>query len=297
MSDRRERARTSLLGLAVGDALGESFFGPPDAVRARIAARAVPAGPLPWTDDTQMATALLRVLEASDGRVTVSVALAAFVDEFEIRRGYGSATRDLILEVRLGADGPGLVREAFGGAGSWGNGAAMRAAPIGAWHADDLELAAHLSRVQASATHGHPDAAEGAAAVAVAAGLLCTAPDAPPRGELLTAVAGHCRPGRVRDALHRAASLGTTAPETAAAALGSGQDVSAVDTVPFALWCATGSPDDLVETFWSTVAGLGDRDTTCAIACSVVAPRVGLTGIPAEWVAAVEEVRWPDPDR
>lgn len=51
----------------------------------------------------------------------------------------------------------------------------------------------------------------------------------------------------------------------AASVLGSGTLISAPDTVPFALWCAAGQLDDLAEVLWQTVAGWGDRDTTCAI--------------------------------
>ena len=69
---------------------------------------------------------------------------------------------------------------------------------------------------------------------------------------------------------------------------GSGQACAAFDTVPFALWAAACSPDDFAETFWRTVAGLGDRDTTCAIACSVTAARVGPEGIPLNWLLARE---------
>jgi ADP-ribosylglycohydrolase len=58
--------------------------------------------------------------------------------------------------------------------------------------------------------------------------------------------------------------------------------------VPFALWCALSSPDDLEATFWTVVAGLGDRDTTSAMACGVVGARVGAAGIPPEWLGCVE---------
>jgi hypothetical protein len=39
---------------------------------------------------------------------------------------------------------------------------------------------------------------------------------------------------------------------------------------------------------WTTVTGLGDRDTTCAIAGGVVAMAVGRAGLPASWLAARE---------
>ncbi|MGW7333163.1 ADP-ribosylglycohydrolase family protein, partial [Streptomyces sp. NPDC054840] len=65
----------------------------------------------------------------------------------------------------------------------------------------------------------------------------------------------------------------------AAELLGSGRRISAPDTVPFALWCAAGEPDDVAEALWRTLEGWGDRDTTCAIVGGVVAARAGLSGV------------------
>lgn len=59
--------------------------------------------------------------------------------------------------------------------------------------------------------------------------------------------------------------------------------VVAQDTVPFALWCAARHLDDLEEAMWTTVSGLGDRDTTCAIAGGIVALAVGEDGLPSTW--------------
>ena len=42
------------------------------------------------------------------------------------------------------------------------------------------------------------------------------------------------------------------------------------------------------EALWTTLSGLGDRDTTCAIVGGIVACRTGVEGIPAEWLAARE---------
>ncbi|RSS96754.1 ADP-ribosylglycohydrolase family protein, partial [Streptomyces sp. WAC05950] len=74
----------------------------------------------------------------------------------------------------------------------------------------------------------------------------------------------------------------------AAEVLGSGYRMSGPDTVPYALWCAAGHLDDLHEGLWSTVAGRGDIDTTCAIAGGVIAARTGVTALPPTWHAARE---------
>ncbi|MFF7679134.1 hypothetical protein [Actinacidiphila glaucinigra] len=39
---------------------------------------------------------------------------------------------------------------------------------------------------------------------------------------------------------------------------------------------------------WETVAGLGDMDTTCAIAGGVIAARTGIEELPPAWRAALE---------
>ena len=80
--------------------------------------------------------------------------------------------------------------------------------------------------------------------------------------------------------------------EVAASLLGTGDDITANDTVPFCLWCAAKAPDDYEAALWQTVAGLGDRDTTCAIVGGIVGARVGVDGIPHEWRDNREHLRF-----
>ncbi len=47
-------------------------------------------------------------------------------------------------------------------------------------------------------------------------------------------------------------------------------------------------PDQKPERAWTTVSGLGDRDTTCAIVGGIVALAVGPEGIPREYVQSRE---------
>jgi ADP-ribosylglycohydrolase len=74
----------------------------------------------------------------------------------------------------------------------------------------------------------------------------------------------------------------------AVAALGNGMKLSAVDTVPFALWCAGRSLDDYDEALWLTVSALGDRETTCAIVGGIVALSCGTQDIPDDWLKSRE---------
>ena len=59
-----ERARLSLEGLSVGDALGETFHRPNPEAMSIIARREIPLGPWSYTDDTQMALSVVDTLQA-----------------------------------------------------------------------------------------------------------------------------------------------------------------------------------------------------------------------------------------
>jgi ADP-ribosylglycohydrolase len=62
----------------------------------------------------------------------------------------------------------------FDGQGSYGNGAAMRVAPLGAYFAGDLDRATIEAAKSAEVTHTHPEAVAGAIAVAVASSTATT---------------------------------------------------------------------------------------------------------------------------
>ena len=104
---------------------------------------------------------------------------------------------------------------------------------------------------------------------------------------MFEAVVARTPAGLTLDGLKQAAQLSADTPvEQVAEQLGSGQQISAQDTVPFAVWCAAHHLDSYEEAFWTTVRGLGDRDTTCAMVGGIVA--LSSREVPAEWIAARE---------
>lgn len=289
---RLERARAALEGLSVGDAFGERFFVSPATVDQLIAARALPREPWRYTDDTVMALSLVEVL-AEHGRIDQDALIAAFVRRWEAEpgRGYGGGAQHLLQRCAQGESWRELAPALFPGGGSMGNGGAMRVAPLGAFFADDFDRAAFEARRSAEVTHAHAEGQAGAIAVAVAAAWACTPgdPEAGRESGLWDAVLDHLPAGETRAGVERARALSAEASvEQAAAELGTGSRVLAQDTVPFSLWCAARHPDDFVEAMWTTVSGLGDRDTTCAIVGGIVASAIGLEGIPSDWRAARE---------
>ncbi|MFJ2113513.1 MULTISPECIES: ADP-ribosylglycohydrolase family protein [unclassified Streptomyces] len=277
--DRRfERALASLRGLAVGDALGSQFFVP--ANYPLLKRRELPPGTWQWTDDTEMGTSVLAVL-AGHGRIDQDALARSFAVRHDFDRGYGPAVNRMLRLVREGGDWRELAAGLFNGQGSWGNGAAMRIAPLGAWYADDPEQATYQAEVSAYTTHQHREAVVGAMAVAAAA-ALAAAPTGPPTpGALLDGVVALMPRSAVTAGLRRARDmLDYDDGATVAAVLGCGRRTTAHDTVPFALWSAARALGDFERAFWTTAQVGGDVDTTCAIVGGVVA--AGPVGAPPE---------------
>ena len=288
---RMQRALLALDGLSLGDAFGECFFDSSVALTALGQTRALPAAPWNYTDDTEMALAIVEVLTAHGGIEQAQLA-QVFARRYrrEPRRGYGGTAHQILRAIGDGSHFATAAGQAFSGMGSMGNGAAMRVAPLGAYFAADLAQVVAQARASAAVTHAHPDGQAGAIAVAVAAAGACTLPRQPELGwQLLELAITHTPDGPTRQGLLKARALPRgCSVELAVSALGSGSRVLSWDTVPFALWCVAQQPDDYEETMWRTVSGLGDRDTTCAMAGGIVALVTGRDGLPASWLAARE---------
>ncbi|WP_033308317.1 ADP-ribosylglycohydrolase family protein [Streptomyces iakyrus] len=282
---RLDRALACLRGLSVGDALGSQYFVPVN--YPLLKRREVPSGPWQWMDDTEMAGSVVAVL-AVHHRIDQDALARSFAEHHDFDRGYGPAVNRLLRLVREGGDWRELAAALFKGQGSWGNGAAMRIAPLGAWYADDPEQATHQAEISAYTTHQHREGVVGAMAVAAAA-AFAAAPDGPPSAEaLLDGVIGLVPKSAVGAGLRRARDmLDYGDPGTVAAVLGCGRRTTAHDTVPFALWSAARSLGDYEQAFWTTAQVGGDVDTTCAIVGGVIA--AGKAGTPpAEWVDRTE---------
>lgn len=283
---RLARALVSLEGLSVGDAFGERFFVHPSSVGLLIGERALPAPPWRYTDDTQMALSIVETL-ARDGEIHQDHLASSFGKRYDISRGYGPAMHQLLPAIRSRKHWSKAAQSLFGGQGSFGNGAAMRAAPIGAYFADDVDAVVENARRAAEVTHSHPEGIAGGIAVAVAAAWAWRLKDT---RAIVSAqaffdhVLPHIPESNVYVRTVQARNLRPgVAVEHAAATLGNGSLISAQDTVAFTLWCAARHLNDYEEALWATVSGLGDRDTTCAIVGGIVACNTGVDGIPVEW--------------
>jgi ADP-ribosylglycohydrolase len=293
-TDANHRARRSLDGLSCGEAFAT--------------ARGDLSLPVwPTTDDTEQAAAIVEVLE-KHGAINQDVLARRFAERYaaDPSRGYGPNAVAMLRDIgrgvpwRRAALRPVVgqaslwqrVKYALGftsGPGSFGNGAAMRAAPVGAFFAGDPEeRVLSEARRSAEVTHAHPEGVAGAVAVTVAAARAALG-DAGRDG--LKNAMYRTPHGPTRDRLGAALLLpADTSPEAAADALGRGEPITSAETVPFALWCTARFAPDYEAAVRAAQSVGGDSDTLCAIVGGIVACYPAAV-IPPEWLAKREPVR------
>ena len=287
-------------GLSVGDAFGQCFFGSVSNSEAKLAERILPPATWFYTDDTVMALAILEVL-AQKETVDQDRLAQLFADKYqaEPNRGYGGTAHRILRHIGEGMPWQQAASQVFDGMGSIGNGGAMRAAPIGAYFYDDLDEVVRQATLSAEVTHSHLEGQAGAVAVALAAAYVQSRAGherAASGREMLETAIKHTPESDTRSKLNKALALPFTySVQTAASVLGNGMKLTSPDTVPFSLWCAARHLDHFEEALWTTVSGLGDRDTTCAIVGSIVILGHTLSAIPGEWLRRREELPLASP--
>ena len=281
----------ALIGTLVGDCVGRPYEGAGPTSTAKAASRverALAGAPLPYTDDTQLALALAEhLLEVPD--VDPSRLAARILEVFEPHRGYGGGMRLLVEEWRRGSP-PAEAATAVFPDGSFGNGAAMRIAPLGVRYATDPERLEGAGLRSAELTHAHPLGRDGALAQARAVALAAV------RGrfgvEEVMAVADGATTEELGAGLAAAGSLLLDWSGDPGAAVGTagrrlGTDVTAPGSVPAALWAAAAGSDP-AATITLAVALGGDVDTIAAMAGAIRTTADGPRAMPEAWLAACE---------
>jgi ADP-ribosylglycohydrolase len=306
--DPADRAAGCLLGLALGDALGFVVEGAPPSVAAAYvrtelrAGRAgghgrPPYGPGQYSDDTQLARELLlSILDA--GRFDPDA--------------FGRRIARLFAEGRAIGAGPGsrAAAERLGAGVSWheagtpppyaGNGAAMRAGPLGTLYGTDLRRLVAVARDQALVTHRDPRAVAGAVAVAAAVAVAGRPGPVVP-GALLAEVGALVLPidRTVAEAVATVEAWLPLAPAQAVAGLatvsaqgeGDWRGVSPFVTpsVAWSLYAFLHAPSDYLETVCTAIEVGGDTDTMAAMAGAMSGAHLGPSALPAPALARLTD--------
>jgi poly(ADP-ribose) glycohydrolase ARH3 len=274
----------ALLGALAGDCIGAPWEGRRAVTRARgrfRVRRALERPLLPYTDDTQLSLALIDHLVCDPDPVEPALLARRMLARYDDRRGYGAGMRRLVGLWRDGWQVDAAATAVFPD-GSFGNGAAMRVAPVGLRWAGKPELITALATRSARVTHVHPVGIDGAVVQAHAvAAAASTRGFGPAHIAALPTMTD-----QLSDGLRMAAALPSDTPAPAAArALGTAP--IAQRSVPAALWCAATAPD--VETTIALAVALGgDTDTIGAMAGAVRGAADGPASVPDRWRRTLE---------
>jgi poly(ADP-ribose) glycohydrolase ARH3 len=276
---RLDAARGALLGTFVGDALGMPYEGSsPERVPERVEMVEARLGRGTYTDDTEMMIALAESLR-DRGRVEAEPLAQAFLAAHRPERGYGAGTLAVFGLWRAGVSVDEAALRALPG-GSYGNGAAMRVAPVGVLFAQDPERLRVEAERSARVTHAHPLGVDACVVQATAVGAAV-------RGEeILSAV--RSATDDLAERLERVAELlegSVVSPAQAAATLGSSS--AGPESVPLAVYAAL-SHRSFAEAAGFAVRCGGDTDTVAAMSGAIAGARDGAGAIPARWLHALE---------
>jgi len=249
-----------LVGTGLGDAIGELAFQWPskEALLSEVERREE----LSYTDDTAMAVGLAESI-SERGCVDQEHLGDSFRRNFrrEPWRGYASGPPTVFSKVeREEIAYVEAARTLYGGEGSFGNGAAMRVAPVGLYFRDAPDLY-EQARLSATVTHAHPIGVDGAALQATAlAQAVSLDPRMPfPTDEFLAALLDTARTREMRRKVSLVSNLLNEGVSPRGAAEKLGQGVAVHRSQPFALYCFLRHPDSFEETLFCAALNGGDR--------------------------------------
>lgn len=291
MGDLRDRFAGSLLGTALGDALGASGWGRAIARRRAADVGAQPTAILSYTDDTHMTIGVAESLIERRG-LDVDHMAARFAENYEREpyRGYGPGPPRIFRMMRAGIDWREAARSVYPG-GSFGNGAAMRAAPLGLFYNDDLRALKRAVEEASRITHAHPLGIEGAVLQAAAVALAARSgarPHLDPR-DFLGALEGIVSQGIYLKKLEAIDRLLREGPDPRRAVLELGNGVEAFNSVPTAILSFLANLESFPRAVLFAIGLGGDTDTIGAMTGAISGAYLGAEGIPRGWLARLED--------
>jgi len=295
MSDAEIESRFSgaLMGTFVGDALGAPYEGQHWKWIERHVQKSgeMMEGRLGiCTDDTQMMIGVAESLVACGGFDGADMA-RRFVENFDPMRGYGRGAFQVIRNLTAGQPWDQAGARLFGN-GSYGNGSAMRIAPIGVFCHDDDEKLREFAQLSSIITHTHPLGKQGAMlqAYAVSLALRYGLSGDLDTGQLIRKLLDFL-PEDAHVFREKLASVehllgGSPSLDEVIRLLGNG--ITSFESVTTAIYCFLSHPESFEDAVVYAVSLGGDTDTIGAMTGAIAGAYHGYQKIPSRWLDKLE---------
>lgn len=286
MSDITELKFTGcMLGCAIGDALGAAYEG---RFSSYVEASEIMFTGI-WTDDTHMMIGVAESLIECGGFNGEHMAWT-FIHNWQREpwRGYGPGPPRVFRLILSGVPWSEAAKRLYGGSGSFGNGAAMRVAPIALLYYDKAEELREVAYKSAEITHAHELGMEGAAVQAYAIALaLKTSRKLDPE-DYLRDIATFARSELFRDKLFKAIKL-LNEDDRRIIVRELGNGIEAFNSVPTAIYCFAKNHESYAKSVLCAISLGGDADTIAAMTGAIAGAFHGETGLPREWIERLEK--------
>jgi poly(ADP-ribose) glycohydrolase ARH3 len=274
-----------MVGSAIGDALGAAFEGTWTIRKIEeINFRGR------WTDDTHMTIGLAESLVANKGFDSEHMAQTFLRNwEKEPWRGYGPGPPRIFRMMKSGVPWNEAAKRLYGGLGSFGNGSAMRVAPIGLLYHDNVEKLREAAYRSAEVTHTHILGREGAAiqAYSVALALQTETGNLEPK-EFLDKIAHFTKNKVYKEKIEKAKALLPVEDKSEVTRI-IGNTVEAFNSVPTAIYCFARNHQNYVKAVSYAVSLGGDTDTIGAMTGAIAGAHQGEENLPKSWINKLEK--------
>jgi poly(ADP-ribose) glycohydrolase ARH3 len=285
VKDTLPQFRGCLLGLALGDALGAPYqgsgLGGMDRVERILKG---PAETLRYTDDTEMAIGVVESL-LELGRFEPGHMARRFAANCDPSRGYGKGAIAVLELIRQGTPWRDVSLRVFP-EGSFGNGAAMRAAPIGLAFAGNTEELIRVTRTASSITHANPLAQEGALMMTLT--TVCALKEFSV-AETLEVLEHSLELPEYRQRIEIIRKWLINEPDAMDVAGKLGNSVRAHESVPTAVYAYLKHGSDYLHTVSFCISLGGDTDTTASMAGALAGTRLGEAALPRVALERLED--------
>jgi poly(ADP-ribose) glycohydrolase ARH3 len=278
-----------LIGTAIGDALGARWEGRGMSRSEDIVSLAEKLEQLIYTDDTHMTIGIAESLMESKGFNGEHMA-QTFIKNYDAEpwRGYGPGPPRIFGMIKSGEAWDSAANGLYRG-GSFGNGSAMRVAPVGLLYSRNLDKLREIAYRSSSITHSHELGREGAAiqACAVALALNTPADEDIDRAVFLSSLQNFIRDRLYKEKIAQMRELlDEQDKEKVVAVLGNG--IEAPRSVPTAIYCFLSQPQSYKDTVIYAISLGGDTDTIAAMAGAISGAYLGIEAIPSKWRVKLE---------